>query len=579
MKLVGKYISPYLGFVILGFIVKFTAAMTELFIPYLLEIIIDKIIPEGKVWKIFMFGAFMLLCAVTTFIGNVTANRLSAKSAGNAARNIRRDLFSKITYLSSKKCDEFTESSLVSRLTSDTYNVNIFMASMQRLGVRAPILLMGGIILTMTLDVYLSLILVCMLPLVGLAVFFVTRSGVPMYTRVQEKVDTLVRTVQENISGIRVIKALSRTEYERERFKCVNEELSAAERKASDIMALSNPLTTLLLNIGLTFVVIAGAYRIDAGLAKPGTVIAFLSYFTIMLNAMLGITRIFRLYTKGVASARRISQVLDSGGDMPVREAVGELLPESSEYHIEFCKVNFSYNGRQNNLSDISFALKRGQTLGIIGSTGSGKSTIINLLMRFYDVNSGSVRISGRDVRTIPEERLHTMFGAVFQNDFLFSDTIRANIDFGRGLSDEDIIRAAKAAQSYEFISALPEGLSHMLTVKGSNLSGGQKQRLLISRALAGSPEILILDDSSSALDYKTDANLRKSLAENYGNITSVIIAQRISSVRYADVILVLDDGEVIGKGTHNELMASCESYRKIAELQMGAQREEVQAV
>lgn len=579
MRLVGKYIKPYLGLVILGFIIKFTAAMTELFIPYLLEIIIDKIIPEGNIPKVFMYGGIMIICAAMTFVGNVTSNRLSAKSAGNATRNIRRDLFSKITYFSSKKCDEFTESSLVSRLTSDTYNVNIFMASMQRLGVRAPILLIGGIILTMTLDFYLSLILVGMLPLVGLVVVFITRTGVPLYTTVQEKVDILVRTVQENITGIRVIKALSKTEYEKRRFARVNEELSAAERKASDIMATSNPLTTLLLNIGLTFVVIVGAYRINAGLAKPGTVIAFLTYFTIMLNAMLGITRIFRLYTKGVASARRITEVMDSAEDMKIYPAECELSKENSEYHIEFRNVSFSYVGKENNLTDVDFALRKGETLGIIGSTGSGKTTVVNLLMRFYDVNSGSIRISGEDIRTIPEEKLHTMFGAAFQNDFLFSDTIRANIDFGRGLSDEDIIKAAKTAQSYEFISALPDGLSHMLTIKGSNLSGGQKQRLLISRALAGNPEILILDDSSSALDYKTDAKLRRSLAENYGNTTSVIIAQRISSVRYADVILVLDDGNVIGKGTHDELMQCCESYRRIAELQMGAQQEEVQAV
>ncbi len=578
MKLVAKYLSPYFGVVLFGLVIKFTASMTELFLPYLLEIIIDKVIPEGSVKKIFLYGGLMLLCAAVTFAGNVFANRLSSKSAGEATRNIRRDLFSKITYLSSKKCDEFTESSLVSRLTSDTYNVNQFMARMQRLGVRAPILLIGGIILTMTLDTALSLILILMLPLVGIVVVAVTHSGVPIYTKVQEKLDTVVRTVQENITGIRVIKALSKTDYEKERFSRVNEELSSTERKAADVMALSNPLTTLILNIGLTIVVVAGAYRIDAGLSEPGTVIAFLSYFTIMLNAMLGITRIFILYTKGVASAARISKVLEASQDMQIYPAKGELSKDFSEYHIEFRSVNFSYNGKENNLTDIDFALRKGETLGIIGSTGSGKSTIVNLLMRFYDVNSGSIRISGEDIRTIPDKKLHTMFGAAFQNDFIFADTIRANIDFGRGLSDEEILRASKTAQSYEFISQLPEGLSHRLTIKGSNLSGGQKQRLLISRALAGNPEILILDDSSSALDYKTDALLRKALSENYGNVTSVIIAQRISSVKNADLILVLDDGKVIGKGTHDELMSSCESYRKIAELQMGAQRQEVHA-
>lgn len=579
MKLIMKYLRPHIGWVILGLIIKFGATMMELFLPYLLEMIIDDVVPTGNQRMVVYLGILMIICALLALVGNVTANRLAARSSGRATRRIRYELFSKITYLSSKKCDEFTESSLISRLTSDTYNVNQFMNRIQRMGVRAPILLVGGIILTMSLDFVLSMVLALMLPLVGVVVVLVTRKGVPIYTSVQEKLDNLVKTVQENITGIRVIKALSKTEYERTRFNKANEELAGIERRAADVMAVSNPMTTLILNVGLVAVVAVGAYRVNAGYTEPGTIIAFLSYFTIMLNAMLGITRIFIMYTKGVASAKRIGEVLDSEQDMKILPKTGLLSDISTENHIEFRDVSFSYNNKENNLTNLSFALRKGQTLGIIGSTGSGKSTIINLLMRFYDVGSGSIRINGEDVRTIPENRLHTMFGAAFQSDFLFAATIRDNISFGRKLSDGEIIKAAKAAQGYEFISRLPDGLDHMLTIKGSNLSGGQKQRLLIARALAGNPEILILDDSSSALDYKTDAMLRRALAESYSDVTSIIIAQRISSIKNADLIIVLDDGAVIGMGTHEELMTSCPAYRKIAELQMGAQREEAESI
>lgn len=575
MKLIMKYIRPHIAGIIIGLIIKFSATMLELFLPYLLEKIIDDVVPTGELHMVVFLGILMIVCAILAFAFNVTANRMASTTSGKATRKIRYDLFSKITHLSSRKCDEFTESSLISRLTSDTYNVNQFMNRIQRMGVRAPILLIGGIILTMTLDVTLSLVLAAMLPLVGVVVVVVTKLGVPIYKTVQDKLDVLVKTVQENITGIRVIKALSKTEYEKKRFNGVNEELAGTERKAADIMAISNPMTTLILNIGLTAVVLVGAYRVNAGNTEPGTIIAFLSYFTIMLNAMLGITRIFIMYTKGMASAHRIEEVLEAEDDMKILPKTGLLADTGKEYHIEFDNVSFSYNGKEDNISNLSFTLKRGQTLGIIGSTGSGKSTIINLLMRFYDVNSGNIRIDGEDVRTIPENRLHTMFGVAFQSDFLFADTIRENIAFGRNISDEDILKASKTAQSYEFISKLDDGYRHMLTIKGSNLSGGQKQRLLISRALAGNPDILILDDSSSALDYKTDAMLRKSLAENYGSLTSVIIAQRISSVKNADLILVMDDGFVIGKGRHDELMETCPAYRRIADLQMGAHREE----
>lgn len=405
-----------------------------------------------------------------------------------------------------------------------------------------------------------------MLPLIGIVVFSVTSRSVPVYNNVQKKLDILVRTIQENITGIRVIKALSKTEYETKRLHEAGRILSDEEQKAEQIMAVSNPSTTLILNIGLTLVVIVGAYRVNGGYTQPGTIIAFLSYFTIILNAMLGITRIFTTCSKGAASMKRINEVLDENEDLLIQS------PDYSDsnYHISFENVSFSYNKRENNLQNISFALKRGETLGIIGATGSGKSTIINLLMRFYDPDSGSVRINGQNVNSIPPGELYTKFGVVFQNDFVMGSTIRENIDYFRNLSDSEIERGAASAQAQEFISGFSDSYEHKVTERGMNLSGGQRQRLLLARAFAKKPEILILDDASSALDYATDAKLRHAIAENFSDTTKIISAQRISSIRHADLILVIEDGKIIGAGNHDYLVNNCDVYKEINEAQMG---------
>ena len=378
--------------------------------------------------------------------------------------------------------------------------------------------------------------------------------------------DSLTRSVREKASGIRVIKALSKEAYEKERFAAVNQEVVDRETHAAVTMAASNPLMNLFLNLGLTLVIVAGAYRVNDGLTQPGTIIAFLTYFTIILNAMLSITRMFVLYSKGSASAGRIAQVLDTPEDLL-------LLPEDRREtgaHIAFEHVSFSYNKNRNALTDIHFSLARGETLGIIGATGSGKSTLAALLMRLYDPDQGVIRINGINVASLPPEELHTRFGVVFQNDFLMEDTIAGNISFGRGLSEEDIAAAAAYAQAESFIEELEDGYAHRLTARGTNLSGGQKQRVLIARALAARPEILILDDASSALDYRTDARLRRAVGEHFEQTTTIVVAQRVSSVRQADHILVLEEGRMLGFGTHEELMDSCASYREIAESQMG---------
>ena len=449
------------------------------------------------------------------------------------------------------------------------------------MGVRAPFFLIGGIISTMTLDPVLTLVLIAMLPIIAIVVYFVTKISVPIYTHCQQILDRLVRTVQENATGVRVIKALGKGEHERKRFDKVNSELADEDKRAGIIMAVTNPVSTVVLNLGLTLVVIVGARRVNSGLTQPGTIIAFLSYFTIILNAMLSITRIFVICSKGAASAKRIESVLLSEDDMPLVETEQDL--RDNPPHIEFRHVTFRYNRKkqqdgaegakdylENDLEDIDFTLERGQTLGIIGATGSGKSTIINMLIRFYDPDEGQVLVDGRDVRSIPREEFCGKFGMAFQNDFIMANSIYENISFGRDLSVEQVNRAIVLAQAQSMLDELPEKLDYKLTARGTNISGGQKQRMLIARAVAANPEILILDDSSSALDYKTDANLRKALHTSLPNTTTVIIAQRISSIMNADLILVLDNGRIIGRGKHDELVQTCSEYRLIAETQMG---------
>ncbi len=585
MRTVYKYIKPVLWPMIGGLTLKFIAAMFDLTIPYFLETIIDKAAPTGQINQVLFWGVVMLVCSVLALVTNVTANRMAVRNTSKVTKTLRHDLFAKISHLSARKTDEFTVSSLISRLTTDSYNVNDMLVRVQRIGVRAPFLLIGGIIITLTLDPVLTLVLVAMLPIIAVVVYFVTKYSVPIYTHCQQILDKLVRTVQENATGVRVIKALGKGEHERKRFDNVNAGLANENKKAGVIMAITNPAATIVLNIGLTLVVIVGARRVNSGLTEPGTILAFLSYFTIILNAMLGITRVFVICSKGSASARRIESVLLAEDDMPILPEEENAQTENADApHIEFRGVTFSYNKKEetdglrseerdyikNNLTDISFTLNRGQTLGIIGATGSGKSTIVNLLIRFYDPDKGTVLVDGRDVRCISREELCKKFGIAFQNDFIMANSIFENISFGRDLTEEQVNRAIVLAQAKQMIDELPEGTGYRLTARGTNISGGQKQRMLIARAVAAEPEILILDDSSSALDYKTDASLRKALHSSLPDTTTVIIAQRISSIMNADLILVLDEGRIIGRGRHSELMESCPEYKLIADTQMG---------
>ena len=569
-----------------GLTIKIAGTLVELALPYILGMILNEIIEEyalsgdtqGGLRSIMIWGGVMAVCAVAALVFNIVANRMAAHVAKDVATSVRHDLFDATMRLSCAQADAFTVPSLESRLTSDTYNVHHMVGMMQRLGVRAPILLVGGLIITLALDPVLTLVMFSVMPLIVLTVFIVSKRGVPLYRRSQQSGDAMVRVVREDAQGIRVIKALSRGDYEKSRFETVNRDLMKDSLSAAANMSVSNPLINLFLNVGLVAVMAVGAVRVNQGLCHPGTIISFIQYFTILSNALLSITRIFMMFTKGAASMNRITEVLDARGTADSESAAeGTMaLPENADRYVSFENVTFSYRGKTDNTKNVSFDLPRGGTLGIIGATGSGKTTLLSLLMRFYQVpvGSGTIRIGGRDIRTMTPDELRSRFGVAMQNDFLYADTIEENIRFGRDMTHEQVVRAATMAQAHEFISGLADGYDYKLTVKGTNLSGGQKQRLLIARALAGNPDILVLDDASSALDYKTDAALRKALREDAAGRsnppTTVIVAQRVSSIKHADLILVMDRGVVIGCGSHDELVASCTIYNEIAESQMG---------
>ena len=565
MKTVLGYLRPYAGKAVRGVLIKFSAAVLELILPLLLANVIDKLVPARDLPAIWRTGGLMALLACGAAAGNILANRMAARVSMEMTRDLRRDLYHQIQHLSCAQADRYSSSSLVSRLTNDTYNIHQMFDKIQRGGVRAPMLVLGGLTLTFLLEPILALVQFCVSLLTFLTIFLVTRRGVPFYGEAQSAVDTVVRILRENAAGVRVIKALASQKRERERFDEANRRERSAEEQAGRVMALTNPITDFLLNLGLTLVVLVGAVQVNAGVMPAGQIVAFLTYFALIQSATLGIAKVFVRISKGVASARRIQQVL--------REPPAQPLAGAETHRPEFLgmeKAAFSYHGVEPDLADVSFSLERGQTLGILGPTGCGKTTLVSLLLRLYDADSGLVWVDGLDVRAQTPRAVQGRFGVVFQSQSLIAGTIYENIAFLRDLPRQDVEAAVDTAQVREFISRLPQGLDTPLELRGANLSGGQRQRLLIARALAGRPEILVLDNADSALDYQTAARLWAALRRDFPSTTLVIISERVASVRDADRILVLEHGRIDAQGRHGELLETSPRYRKMAELQMG---------
>ncbi|NLJ90197.1 MAG: ABC transporter ATP-binding protein [Clostridiales bacterium] len=549
----------------------------EVVLPAILAFIVDDIIPTENKNRIIIWGLIMALFSFGAWILNVVANRMASRTSSLTIQNIRQDLFERSMGLSARQIDNISVSSLEARMTSDTYVIHRFLGATLRMGIRSVMLFLGGVLFCFYLSWRLALILVVLVVPLGIVIRYVFSRVIRLFNDVQKKLDDMVQVIRENIRGIRVSKALDKTEYEKERYLESNKAVAQAEIKATDQMAIMSPMVNTILFTGLAAVIILGAYLSNKGLILTGTIMAFLSYFIQITNSLMGLNRMFNIYNRAMASSSRIEEILTMPkDDNQVIEEVLEL-PKADKNipEVEFRNVSFSYLGKSNNISNISFKVYPGQTLGIMGPTGSGKSTIIRLLLRQYDVSAGEILIRGINIKKLKRSDINKMFGIVFQNDFIYRATVRENIDFGRNLSDEEINTATIHAQAMEFVGEKEGGLDFELSSKGVNLSGGQKQRLLLSRALAAKPEILILDDSSSALDFKTDAKLRQAIKENFSNTTSFIIAQRVSSVSHAEQILVLESGKMIALGSHKELLESCEPYREIASLQLGDSKED----
>lgn len=468
----------------------------------------------------------------------------------------------KIGTLSHSQLDQLGTPSLINRITGDVNQLQLAVAMLIRLVIRAPFLCVGGLVMAIILDLKLSVILMIVIPMFVLLLFLVMFRAVPLYKLVQKKLDGLTLILREHLSGVRVIRAFARVDRERERFGEANSDYAQTAIRVGRIAALTNPATTLLMNAAIVAVIWFGGIRVNTGSLSQGQIIAYINYITQILNAMIVVANLVILYTKAYASAFRVSEVLNlepelTGGNGGVTE---------SSAKIEFRDVSLKYtSGADDALSGISVSISEGETVGIIGVTGSGKSSLVGLIPRFYDATAGRVFVDGVDVKSYSLSDLRDKIGIVQQRAILFSGTVRENVKMGCPDADDSrVMEAIRTAQAEEFVAKLPLGLDTLVSQSGVNLSGGQKQRLTIARALIKKPEILILDDSSSALDFKTDAALRSSIAESTENMTVLIVSQRVNTVRSADRIIVMDDGQIVGCGTHRELLASCEIYREI---------------
>ena len=603
MKFIWSYMRRHTREILLVLFVKFMGTALELLLPFILEYMVDTIAPQKNARMIVFWGLVMLALALLVRTLNVWANRGSVKIARKCIYQVRQDLFTKGINLSGDQMDEIGLPSLISRMTSDSYNIQSFIQMVQTIAIRAPILLFGGILVTLSMDAGLATILLVLAPILLVAVIFISRKGIPLYDIVQSNLDSVVRIMRENITGIRVVKALSKEEHEKRRFAEANNAMGKSEIKANVIVTLPGPIVSLAMNVGLTLVVLFGAYRVNNGQTQPGVILAFLSYFQMILMGVLIMNRVFLNMSKANASANRIAEVMESQSTLSVTIGdVGDVgdngddgdigdvgdVGDIDHPYIVFDDVSFSYSSandnsgqhqnsssfaggtREKTLYNISFSIPKGGSLGIIGATGSGKTTILNLLMRFYDPQSGHIYVDGKDVKRYELDDLRRHFGAVFQNDLIFKDTISQNLSFGRDVVSEDLERAARDAMASEFIDDYEDRYEHLADIHGANFSGGQKQRLLIARALAAKPDVLLLDDSSSALDYRTDALLRSNIRKNHSGSTMIVIAQRVSSIMGMDQIIMLDEGRIIGKGTHEQLMETVPQYREIYETQMG---------
>lgn len=586
MKPLIKYLKPYTKLLIIGPTFKLLEAILELLLPFLMSKVIDQGVSTGNKQYIFTMGGLMLGTAVIGVCCAIVCQYSASLVSQGVGTDIRNGMFQHINTLSNGEIDRLTTSSLINRITNDVNQVQLAVAMLIRLVIRAPFLCIGGLVMAFVLDVKLSIIIVIVLPIFILILALVMLKTVPLYRRVQKSLDKIALVLRENLSGVRVIRAFASTDYEEKRFATRNKEYTDNAIRVGKISALLNPMTSLVVNFSIGAIIWFGGIRVDAGRMTTGEVIAFIGYVTQILAALIVISNLVVIFTKAYASAGRVVEVLETkpsivnlmennhAGKDKYRKESAPLIHRNkdnlTEDIIEFKRVAMSYKeGGSYSVENISFLVKSGQTIGIIGGTGSGKSTIINLIPRFYEVSDGAVLVHGKDVKEYDLKELRDMIGIVPQKSVLFTGTIADNIRWGRtDASMEEIEKAAEIACAAEFIERLPEGYNTLILRGGVNLSGGQRQRITIARALVRQPEILILDDSFNALDFATDATLRKALKTYTTDMTTFIVSQRASTIKNADQIIVLNEGTISGIGKHDELYEKCQVYREICQSQ-----------
>lgn len=565
----ARFLKQFKREVLIGPVFKLTEAVFELIVPLVMAQIIDVGIANGDRGYVLRMGGVMVLLGLVGLGCALICQYCAARASQGFGTVLRSEMFRHINTLSHGEIDQIGTPSLITRITNDVNQLQLAVAMLIRLVVRAPFLVIGATVMALLLDWKLACIFFVAAPLMALVLYLVMSRSIPFYRIIQKKLDRISLITRENLSGVRVIRAFSRQEKEKERFAQASEDQMSTSIAVGRISALLNPLTSAIINLAIAAVIWFGGFRVDAGGMTQGEVIAFVNYLNQILLAMIVVANLVVIFTKAAASATRVDEVLElhpsivNRVSQPAQEVEGS--PE-----IAFDAVSFAYpDAGAYSLSDISFTVARGQTLGIIGGTGCGKSTLVNLIPRFYEVSQGSIKVDGVDVRDYPMDQLRGKVGIVPQRAVLFSGTLRQNMQWRKqDATDEEIWQALETAQAASFVRKMPDGLDSVILQGGKNLSGGQKQRLTIARALVGEPEILILDDSASALDFATDAALRQAIAkfsaERGNRMTTIIVSQRANTVRYADQIVVLDDGKAAGIGTHEQLLESCQTYREI---------------
>ena len=565
MKRLAVHLKNYKAHLILGPFFKLLEAIFELIVPLVMAQVIDEgINNHAGTGYILSRGFLILALGVVGLCCALICQYVASKCSQGYGTLLRNDLFSHVNKLSYKELDKFGAATLINRLTADVNQLQNLVAMMIRLFIRAPFLVIGAAVMAMIINLKLALVFLAAAPLIALALYLIMSRTVPHYKTVQKKLDTVTNVTRENLSGVRVVRAFAKQDYERARFKTAAEDLTRTSNIVGAISALLNPITFAIINVAILAILWFGGGIVESGEMTQGEIIAFVNYMTQISLALVVVANMVILVTKSSASASRVLEVLDTQPSV-TDEGNETVTPDENAPAVSFENVHFGYGDGDYALDGLTLDVKRGETIGVIGGTGSGKSTLVNLLGRFYDVSEGSVKIFGTDVRKYPLEQLRTTVAYVPQKAVLASGTIRSNMQWAKkDATDEEIWRALEIAQAADFVRAKKKGLDEIVERDGRNFSGGQRQRLTIARALVGSPRIIVFDDSSSALDFATDYALRKAIAETKGDATVFWVSQRATSIKNADKIIVLDEGDVKGIGTHETLFDTCDVYREI---------------